>query len=138
MQHAKALALGLGVLTTLLAACTGKPAPQPQRPTTPRPRATGLPPNPPATPTTTTALPSGPKTPSRPKTLAEAKAQVAFDKLPLRITGIAYEEGGKAMILMNGRTYQLGEYVDKDLLIDGIDEQNVYFRYKGKRCAKPW
>ena len=63
---------------------------------------------------------------------------MAFDKLPLQITGIAYKEGGKALILMNGHSYQLGEYVDKDLLIDGIDEQNVYFRYKGKRCAKPW
>ena len=133
MQHVKALTLGLGVLTILLAACTEKPAPQPQRPTTPRPRAAGLPQHPPATPTPVATTP-----PSRPKTPAEVKAQVAFDKLPLRITGIAYQEGGKAVILMNGQSYQLGEYVDKDLLIDGIDEQNVYFRYKGKRCAKPW
>jgi hypothetical protein len=54
-----------------------------------------------------------------------------FKKLDLRIQGVLVNGDGPSGILLNGEVYQEGEYVNDDLLVRNVREEEIYFVFRG-------
>lgn len=65
-----------------------------------------------------------------------AKLAEEFSGLPLQISGVCVNDGGKSGIILNGTVYQEGEYVDNNLLVKSVGRDSIEFVYKGFTVVK--
>lgn len=61
----------------------------------------------------------------------KATTALAFKSLDLKITGLVVNRDGRSGILLNGEVYEEGEYVSDDLLVKMVEEEQVWFVYRG-------
>lgn len=61
------------------------------------------------------------------------KATVAmeFRAMDLRIQGVVVQKAGRSGVLLNGNSYEEGDYFSDDLLVKAIEEEQVWFVFKG-------
>lgn len=67
-----------------------------------------------------------------------AAVQNEFSNMRLEITGVIHTEGGRSGILVEGKTYLVGDWIRDGLKVKSIDRANVEFEYKGQTFARPW
>jgi len=54
-----------------------------------------------------------------------------FKGLDLRVQGVVVNHAGKSGVLLNGDTYEEGDYVSDDLLVKMVEEEQVWFVFRG-------
>ncbi|MGE3172951.1 MAG: type 4a pilus biogenesis protein PilO [Planctomycetota bacterium] len=60
------------------------------------------------------------------------KTAIEFSSLDIRIQGVLVNhEGGRSGLLMNGETYEEGDYISDDLLLRRVEEEQVWFVFRG-------
>ena len=60
------------------------------------------------------------------------KAAMDFDKLELQVQGILVNHsGGRSGLLLNGVVFEEGEYVSDDLMLSRVEEEQVWFVFRG-------
>jgi Tfp pilus assembly protein PilO len=69
---------------------------------------------------------------------AEAKAwhtkattALDFKNLDLKVQGVVVNPTGRSGVLLNNETYEEGEYVSDDLLVKLVEEEQIWFVYRG-------
>jgi len=62
----------------------------------------------------------------------KAVTALDFQALDLVIQGVVVNGGsGQSGVLLNGEVYEEGEYVQDDLLVKQVDEEQVWFVFRG-------
>ncbi|MBL9077118.1 MAG: type 4a pilus biogenesis protein PilO [Planctomycetes bacterium] len=61
----------------------------------------------------------------------KASTAIDFKGMDLRIQGVVVNRGGRSGVLMNGETYEEGDYVSDDLLVKLVEEEQVWFVFRG-------
>lgn len=61
----------------------------------------------------------------------KAVTALDFKALDLKIQGVIVNRGGRSGVLMNGETYEEGDYVSDDLLVKMVEEEQVWFVFRG-------
>jgi len=61
----------------------------------------------------------------------KATTALDFKALDLKIQGVIVNRGGRSGVLMNGETYEEGDYVSDDLLVKMVEEEQVWFVFRG-------
>ncbi|MBM3973349.1 MAG: hypothetical protein FJ301_04530 [Planctomycetes bacterium] len=61
------------------------------------------------------------------------KATIALDfkALDLKVQGVVVNQEGRSGVLLNGETYEEGEYVSDDLLVKLVEEEQIWFVFRG-------
>lgn len=54
-----------------------------------------------------------------------------FKALDLKVQGIVVNPTGRSGVLLNGETYEEGEYVSEDLLVKQVAEEQIWFVFRG-------
>lgn len=54
-----------------------------------------------------------------------------FKALDLKVQGIVVNPVGRSGVLLNGETYEEGEYVSEDLLVKQVEEEQIWFVFRG-------
>ena len=62
----------------------------------------------------------------------------AFVKIPLEISGVVVQENGKSGLLVNGQSYEEGDYLTTSLLLKSVGREHAEFIYKGYSVKKSW
>jgi Tfp pilus assembly protein PilO len=61
----------------------------------------------------------------------KASTALDFKSLELKIQGVVVNRGGTSGVLLNGDTYQEGDYVSEDLLVKLVEEEQIWFVFRG-------
>ena len=61
----------------------------------------------------------------------KAATALDFKALDLKIQGVVVNRGGRSGVLLNGETYEEGEYVSDDLLVKLVEEEQIWFVFRG-------
>ena len=61
----------------------------------------------------------------------KASTAIDFKGMDLRIQGVVVNRSGRSGVLMNGETYEEGDYVSDDLLVKLVEEEQVWFVFRG-------
>jgi Tfp pilus assembly protein PilO len=61
----------------------------------------------------------------------KAVTALDFKALDLKIQGVVVNRGGRSGVLVNGETYEEGDYVSDDLLVKMVEEEQVWFVFRG-------
>jgi Tfp pilus assembly protein PilO len=61
----------------------------------------------------------------------KATTALDFRSLDLRLQGVVVNRGGRSGVLLNGEVYEEGEYVSDELLIKLVEEEQVWFVFRG-------
>ncbi len=61
----------------------------------------------------------------------KATTALDFKGLDLRVQGVVVNREGRSGVLLNGETYEEGEYVSDDLLVKMVEEEQVWFVFRG-------
>ncbi len=62
---------------------------------------------------------------------------IEFSGLDLKIQGVLVNhEGGRSGLLMNGEVFEEGEYVNEDLMLRRVEEEQVWFVFRGLTLIK--
>lgn len=61
----------------------------------------------------------------------KATTALDFKSLDLRVQGVVVNRGGRSGVLLNGETYEEGDYVADDLLIKMVEEEQIWFVFRG-------
>jgi Tfp pilus assembly protein PilO len=61
----------------------------------------------------------------------KATTALDFKGLDLKLQGVVVNRGGRSGVLLNGEVYEEGEYVSDDLLIKMVEEEQVWFVFRG-------
>jgi Tfp pilus assembly protein PilO len=61
----------------------------------------------------------------------KATTALDFKSLDLKIQGVVVNRGGRSGVLLNGETFEEGEYVADDLLVKAVEEEQIWFVYRG-------
>ncbi len=61
----------------------------------------------------------------------KAATAIDFKGLDLRVQGIVVNRGGRSGVLLNGETYEEGDYVADDLMIKLVEEEQIWFVFRG-------
>ncbi len=61
-----------------------------------------------------------------------------FVKIPLEIGGVVVQENGKSGLLVNGQSYEEGDYLTASLLLKSVGREHAEFIYKGYSVKKSW
>ncbi|MFK7741931.1 MAG: type 4a pilus biogenesis protein PilO [Planctomycetota bacterium] len=61
----------------------------------------------------------------------KAKTALDFKDLELRVQGVVVSGGGRSGVLLNGEVFEEGDYVADDLLVKQVEEEQVWFVYRG-------
>ena len=67
-----------------------------------------------------------------------AAVQSEFASLQLEISGVIHNPNGKSGVLLNGKTYMVGDSISDVLSVKLIDRSKIEFDYKGQTFARPW
>ncbi|MCR9248040.1 MAG: type 4a pilus biogenesis protein PilO [bacterium] len=62
---------------------------------------------------------------------SKAVTAIDFRKLDLRIQGVVVNRGGSSGVLLNGEVFEEGEYVSEELLVKMVEEEQVWFVFRG-------
>lgn len=61
-----------------------------------------------------------------------AVTALAFSGMDLKIQGVVVDKsGGRSGVLLNGETYEEGEYVSDELLVKRVEDEQVWFVFRG-------
>jgi len=60
-----------------------------------------------------------------------ASTALDFRSLDLRMQGVVVQPEGRSAVLLNGEAYEEGEYVSNDLLVKRVEEEQVWFVFRG-------
>lgn len=61
----------------------------------------------------------------------KAVTALDFKALDLKIQGVVVNPEGRSGVLLNGETFEEGEYVSDDLLVKLVEEEQIWFVYRG-------
>jgi hypothetical protein len=61
----------------------------------------------------------------------KASTALDFKGLDLRLQGVVVNHGGRSGVLLNGEVYEEGEYISDDLLVKMVEEEQVWFVFRG-------
>lgn len=61
----------------------------------------------------------------------KASTAIEFKNLDLRVQGVVVNHAGKSGVLLNGEVYEEGDYVSDDLLVKMVEEEQVWFVFRG-------
>lgn len=61
----------------------------------------------------------------------KATTALDFRALDLKLQGVVVNRGGRSGVLINGESYEEGEYVSDDLLVKQVEEEQVWFVFRG-------
>lgn len=61
----------------------------------------------------------------------KAKTALDFQGLALRVSGVVVDHGGHSGVLVNGQVYEEGEFIADDLLLKRVEEERIWFVYRG-------
>ncbi len=61
----------------------------------------------------------------------KATTALDFRALDLRLQGVVVNRGGRSGVLLNGEVYEEGEYVSDELLIKLVEEERIWFVFRG-------
>jgi Tfp pilus assembly protein PilO len=61
----------------------------------------------------------------------KATTALDFRALDLKLQGVVVNRGGRSGVLINGEVYEEGEYVSDDLLVKQVEEEQVWFVFRG-------
>ncbi len=61
----------------------------------------------------------------------KASTAIDFKSMDLRIQGLVVNHGGRSGVLLNGQTYEEGDYVSDELLVKLVEEEQVWFVFRG-------
>jgi Tfp pilus assembly protein PilO len=61
----------------------------------------------------------------------KASTALDFKSLDLKIQGVVVHRGGRSGVLLNGETFEEGEYVADDLLLKAVEEEQIWFVFRG-------
>jgi Tfp pilus assembly protein PilO len=61
----------------------------------------------------------------------KAATALDFKSLDLKVQGVVVNPNGRSGVLLNGETYEEGEYVADDLLLKLVEEEQIWFVYRG-------
>jgi Tfp pilus assembly protein PilO len=60
-----------------------------------------------------------------------ASTALDFKSLELKVQGVVVNRAGRSGVLLNGETYEEGEYVSDDLLVKAVEEEQIWFVFRG-------
>lgn len=60
-----------------------------------------------------------------------ASTALDFKGLDLKVQGVVVNREGRSGVLLNGETYEEGEYVSDDLLVKMVEEEQIWFVFRG-------
>ncbi len=61
----------------------------------------------------------------------KATTALDFKGLDLRVQGLVVNRNGRSGVLLNGEVYEEGEYVSDELLVKMVEEEQVWFVFRG-------
>lgn len=61
----------------------------------------------------------------------KATTAMDFKALELKVQGIVVNPDGRSGVLLNGETYEEGEYVSDELLVKQVEEEQIWFVFRG-------
>jgi hypothetical protein len=61
----------------------------------------------------------------------KAITAIDFKALDLKVQGIVVNPDGRSGVLLNGETYEEGEYVSDELLVKQVQEEQIWFVFRG-------
>ncbi|MGE0142944.1 MAG: type 4a pilus biogenesis protein PilO [Planctomycetota bacterium] len=61
-----------------------------------------------------------------------------FSDIPMKIEGVVVVADGRSGILINGRVFEEGEYLDNDLLVKTVGAEQADFVFKGFVLRRKW
>ncbi|MBL8725025.1 MAG: type 4a pilus biogenesis protein PilO [Planctomycetes bacterium] len=66
----------------------------------------------------------------------KASTALEFRGLELKIQGVVVHRGGRSAVLINGDVYEEGDFVNSNLLVKRIEEEQVWFVFRGLTVAR--
>jgi len=61
----------------------------------------------------------------------KASTALDFKSIDLKVQGVVVNRSGRSGVLLNGETYEEGEYVSDDLLVKKVEEEQIWFVFRG-------
>lgn len=61
----------------------------------------------------------------------KAATALEFQGMDLRLDGVVVNHGGRSGVLLNGEIYEEGEFIAEDLLLKQVEEEQVWFVFRG-------
>ncbi len=61
----------------------------------------------------------------------KAATALDFKGLDLKVQGLVVNQTGRSGVLLNGETYEEGEYISDDLLLKKVEEEQIWFVFRG-------
>ena len=61
----------------------------------------------------------------------KASTAIDFKSMDLKVQGVVVNRTGKSGVLLNGETYEEGDYVSDELLVKLVEEEQVWFVFRG-------
>lgn len=61
----------------------------------------------------------------------KASTALDFKTMDIRVQGVVVNRGGRSGVLLNGEVYEEGDYVSDDLLVKLVEEEQVWFVFRG-------
>lgn len=61
----------------------------------------------------------------------KAITAIDFKALDLKVQGVVVNPDGRSGVLLNGETYEEGEYVSDELLVKQVQEEQIWFVFRG-------
>ena len=61
----------------------------------------------------------------------KATTALDFKGLDLNVQGVVVNGTGRSGVLLNGETYEEGDYIADDLLVKLVEEEQVWFVFRG-------
>lgn len=61
----------------------------------------------------------------------KAVTALDFRQMDIRIQGVVVDRTGRSGVLLNGEVYEEGEYVSEELLVKMVEEEQVWFVFRG-------
>jgi hypothetical protein len=62
---------------------------------------------------------------------AKASTALDFKGMDLKIQGVVVNHDGKSGVLLNGDVYEEGDYVSDELLVKLVEEDQIWFVFRG-------
>jgi len=61
----------------------------------------------------------------------KASTAIDFKGMDLRVQGLVVNRSGRSGVLLNGEVYEEGDYISDDLLLKMVEEEQVWFVFRG-------
>jgi Tfp pilus assembly protein PilO len=72
------------------------------------------------------------------KTKESVQAIVEFAEIPMNIGGVVVFDEGRSGLMVNGKSYEEGEYLDDKLLLKAVAREHADFVFRGFVIRKKW